>query len=418
MPTLISRASGAIASLIATALWLTPGPALARIEARFAADGPLEALARTELATAKYRVDAALPDLADTALIDALVDLAEHKVEVRLLVAAGVNGAPVKCKPCDRLELHGADVRTTDTRVLHRFVVIDGPRGKKGSGVLGRLLLLDGSLTRGGSDASLITMEREGDFVLAYQNEFNFLWGKGRDYDDKARHDRVYDVTPPPAPFVLFSSANMVPLDLDGGWLLSPAASARGLFAGYLAGAIDHAYDQVLVSAPALKSLEIYQALSRALERGVMVRLLVDESQRQSTKALPNCLALPRSAYRLMDECLAMLGADVRYAAANAGVRSGLVLIDGKTLNVGNFRLSRAAEFKALGSVMTLRGEVAKSFQRHFEQTFAATRPSLAPRGPKVMTAFGTGCVGIRSAALTFEELQKWRAIYRRGMCE
>lgn len=395
--------------------WMHPGQALAKVEARFAAEQDLATVAAAELATARYRVDAVLPDLGDEALVDQLVALADRKIQVRIVVPAGGPGA--KCGPCDRLELHGADVRRSDTRLLHRFVVIDGPRGKKASGVLGRLVVMSGALMKN-RDASLVTLEREGDFVLSYQSEFNFLWEKTRDHDDKAKRDRVYPVSAPAVPYALFSSANMVPLELDGGWLLSPSLDRpQGTIARYLSGAIDLSYDQVLVSAPALKSLEVYQSLTRALERGVQVRLLVDATQRGlETSSLPGCLALPRASYRLMDECLAKLGADVRYA--KDPVRTGFVMIDGKTVHTGNFRLSRAAEFKALGNLMTLRGDIVRSFTRHFESTFAAARPSVSPRGPKTMTSLTKGCVPIRPAALTFEELQKWRAIYQRGMCE
>ncbi len=398
--------------------------ALAKTEAYFARETSLTEVAKAELGTARHRVDAALPDLSDEPFVDQLVALADRKIAVRVLVSST---GDAKCKACDRLELHGADVRITETRMLHRFAVVDGPRGKQASGVLAKVLLLNGSLARGGRDASLVAAERDGDVALAFQDQFNFLWGIGRDHDDKAKAGKSIAVHAPAAAPALFSSANMVPLELEGGWLLSPMMDLKsGAFAAYLSSAIDHAYEQVLVASPSLKSLEVYQALTRALERGVMVRVLVDGKEMPRGKGvLPNCLTLARSDLRSMDECLASLGADVRYARGNGrGVTTAFVAIDGRTVHTGNFRLSRVSELKALGSVLTLKGESAKSFVRHFEKSFAMGTALPRKKQVKPLAAAASvpselkGCVGIRPASLSFAEMRKWRAIYQRGMCE
>jgi hypothetical protein len=378
----------------ASALGLTSQIAQARVEARFAADGALAPILAGELGAAKERVDLVLPELTDKALLAQLVQLADRKGGVQVRV---VTEARERCVECDELEAHGADVRTTPTRLLHQFVLIDGPRAKKASGVLGRLVVLNGALAA--RDGSLLALEHEGDFVLSYQDEFNGLWSRGKDVGDEARNAAVFAVTPPPAPYTEFSSKAA----------LSP----------FLAGAIEHAFDRVELSAPALKSPDVYQALARALERGVDVSVLVEAKEWQKApKAAPDCIGMPKSAYKYMDECLSQLGADVRYTAT--AVRSGFLVVDAKTLYAGNYRVSKAADVKTLGNVMTLRGAVVKSFTKHFEKSFAAAKPSPTTRGPKTLAAVEPleRCVSIRPAALTFDEMQKWRAIYRKGMCD
>jgi hypothetical protein len=412
-------------SLVALAAALTPA-AQARVDVRFAPESDLLGAARLELGTAAERIDLALSDLTSTELVAVAADMARKGRAVRVITRAAGS-----CAPCEQLERAGADVRFVGATLLHHFAIVDGPRGRKATGARSRLALLSSARDPREprpAPAALLALEDEGDTVLAYQDEFNFLWGRGRDYKSRAKHAKIEHVRVPVGSLALFTSKNVIPTAIGKSrWLFSPAAEAHeGGVARHLVGAIDAAFDTIDLSASAFGRTDLTLALQRALERGVSVRLLLPGESFQGIKGASSCAAVAMSeslskTHESADECLATAGADVRYFASGVrGPEAPLMtyaVIDGRRALVGNFGVDADAETRSFGSLLSLRGDAARAYARHFAERFG----SQARDGSKLVSTAavaapgGDACafppIALRGAELTAARQREEREI-------
>lgn len=395
----------------------------ARVNPYFAPEDDLKAITLGEIEAAKYRIDATLPDLQDEPLVAALIDLAKAGKQVRVVTSSSyVLGDDGKCKPCDLLELAGADVRHVEPKILQRILIVDGPRSRSASGVLGRILTSTGPFTAPKKGQSLLSYVREGDFTLSFQDEFNFVWGKARDHDDKARLARVYNVRVPHAPFATFSSGNMAPVEIDGQFVFNPAASVRtGLLTDTMIQAVNQAYDRVEIATRSLASPTLAAALGRAMARGVRVKVLLPQSQwnprwEDEMKSNADKLAL-------LDERLALRGAEVAYVGS--GLSGTTFLVDRKLALVGSTDLRAGRELRGFTHFVSLRGEPVAAFAKKIDDGFAAGLKSPAlekkKQGLNVKAAAVqrplSRCRGLIPVSYSFDEMQKMRAALMRGDC-
>jgi hypothetical protein len=353
---------------LAAALTLPATAAHGAASVYFAAKDDLESMAASEIARTSHHVDALLPSLADAPLRRALEKAAEAGKQVRVIVGAKPGTA---CKPCAALESAGADVRLLDPRVADRIVLIDGPRGRHDKGMGARLLLPSGALGKPTADQSLVTLTREGDLALSYQREFDELWAKARDYKDRAALAQVEPLRPSTAARVSFSSANMVALDLgDEGWKFTPAHDKQqGELTRSLATAINQAYRTVELSAPSLRSPELFRALTAAVDRGVDVRVLVGDNQYGGLVPRKACVVAAKVDAKRFDECLGLAGAIVRYHGAGR-LEGGYAVIDGQLALRGTYGGTAKSERTSFSHLLSLRGEAALTLRQHFDAMF------------------------------------------------
>jgi hypothetical protein len=411
---------------VALAAALAPA-AEARVDVRFSPEGDLLGAARLELGTAEQRIDLALSDLTSAELVAVAADMARQGRAVRVVTRAAAS-----CAPCEQLERAGADVRFVGPTLLHQFAIVDGPRGRKATAAKSRLALLQGARDPReprAAPGALLALEDEGDTVLAYQDEFNFLWGRGRDYKSPAKHAKIAHVRAPVGSLAIFTSKNVIPTPVGKRrWLFSPAADAHeGGVARHLVGAIDAAFDTIDLSASAFGRADLTLALQRALERGVRVRLLLPGESFQGLTGASSCTAVAMSEslskmHESADECLATAGADVRYFASGVrGPEAPLMtyaVIDGRRALVGNFGIDADAETKSFGSLLSLRGDAARAYARHFAERFG----SQPREGSKLVSAAaGAASVGDACAfppvALRGAELAAARQREERDIC-
>jgi phosphatidylserine/phosphatidylglycerophosphate/cardiolipin synthase-like enzyme len=287
----------------------------------FASDPEVSGAMTSEMQTARRRIDLILPTLTAEDARE-LARLAADKVKVRV-----ITGPLGKCRSCTLLEKSGADVRYVTVPVLDHFAVIDGPTLRTSSGDPARLVVrLASQLGQGESLSGLMVFRREGDLALSYQDEFNFIWSKAREFG-KSRFARVGAVRAPAAVPTLFTTSNLVPIELPSGWQFTAPVDAKArLIGSYVVGAIDHAYDTIDVLGYDPNDRDVTDALRRAHGRGVRIR------------------ALPASG-------------------------SAMVVIDGKRAITGNFAFGAAAEFATLSHVVTVGGAAAEALAQAFAQT-------------------------------------------------
>jgi phosphatidylserine/phosphatidylglycerophosphate/cardiolipin synthase-like enzyme len=118
----------------------------------------------------------------------------------------------------------------------------------------------------------------------------------------------------------------------------SPNGGATALVVKTIAGA----RKSILVQAYSFTSAPIARALAQAKERGVDVRVLLDESQRSERYTSATYLANH--------------GVPVWIDSAHAIAHNKVMVIDGDTVITGSFNFTKAAEEKNAENVIVLRG--------------------------------------------------------------
>ncbi len=357
---------------------LNPSVAYARTEAHFAREANLQELFLGELDSATRRIDVLVTDLQDRILKDKLVSLAQAGRQIRVLTTTQQDAG--------MLEAAKIDVRTVKEEVLSFFAIVDGPKGDKSNGEKAMLLTFSTKRLTARGDASLLRLTKEGDLALAYQGRFNALWAKAEDYGDKARHATDRTVKAAPAAALRFDGAN----------------------AAHLAGAIDQAYKTVDVIARDLHRIEIYDALHRAAERGVQVRVLLEGREFAGAPAPGVCKDLKDGDANL-DECLAHSEAvDLRYLYSpfvdgrQARIQTNYLVIDGKVAYTGSFAWDEAGETTTIGHLTTLRAaKTVKTFVTQFDRSFAAGREPF-----RKLASVGSLCGRLKTVSVSFQNMR------------
>ena len=326
-------------------------------------------LTRDDLANvasgSKRHVDLMLPSLQDANLVDRLRAVARSGRQVRILLSTKeADLSSWVCLPCTSLETDGALIRYLENVVLDTFMVIDGPRSRFSSGNHAELAVQTGRTAR---SMRLLRFTAEGDYVLNYQQEFNALWSKALDYGQPKKSKTHAELRSAGGPFVLFSSANMSPIKLKPGrWSFTPTLDEKApLFATYLSGAIDYAYDEIDIGAYGLSRPEILSALGRALSRGVKVRILLEDA------VTPELHKLALSGATIVS--LASLASNGKTPRLPANI----LVIDRKTAMTGSFAWSRTSELNAFSSLVTLQGPVVQHYRKLLNSGFEKTRARL-----------------------------------------
>lgn len=319
------------------------------ITIRFSPTGDIRTGVVGVLAKATKSADAAIYSLGDKATIKALSDLGAAGVQVRLLL----NKPGGKCKIlppgqpsannfCDKLEDSGVDVRFVTPVMHHKFAVVDGGQ----SGGFANVAVMTGSANWSNTAFGVFDedwLEYLGDSDLArdFQTEFNYIWDHAIDYPGATQAQPSLAFQPSTAKHVFFTSANTKKRTQAGSFSWDPNGSA---VSNQIVTAIDGAVVSVKIAHAHFRTPAIYEAVKRAHERGVVVKIVLDQQEyRPGSQASSNLF---------FDELLARQNVDVRYKVYSVKwnhvtakqLHSKFSIIDDKTVMTGSYNWSENAE--------------------------------------------------------------------------
>lgn len=361
-----------LVNLIATAAAFAPTPAIGETQAWLSQPEQIADVLLTDLSLAKKRVDLIAPDLSDRVLFEELQATAKRKINIRLILSNKEQGmAAWQCIPCSSLEAAGIDIKYTDVEVASSFTIIDGPRTRFSSGRFGKVLVYQGKAAAGEAQ-QLIKFSRSGDYVLSFQDEFNYIWSKAKNYGDSPRQKKSYAVRVPAVSGVFFSSTNMIPVKSPKGWLMTASIDVKsGVIENFAEGAVNYAFKSVDISTTSLNNTALIRAAVKAHDRGVKVRIIVDRTNYSGGQPTKTCNFKNISTdTSIADECLAARGIQMIYRTSDrqdimAG-KNGFVIIDKKLVLTGPVGNPSTSEFQALNQLIVLRDGVHDVFARNF----------------------------------------------------
>jgi len=383
-------------------------------EVRFSPEGDIEGGIVDALATADKTIDIAMYSLSDVRLIDRLKTLAAT-VRVRLLL----NQARTCGSKCDELEESGIDVRYVNPIMHHKFAIIDGSQT---GAATGETILVTGSANWSRSAFTIYDedwLRYDGNFKLvrAFQSEFNRLWAHSRDYEGPATSDPSVPVDiENEVANVLFTSANFQ----ENAALGSFSADAEGeAVMRNLVAAIDFAATSVDVAHAHFRIEAVSQALQRAHERGVKVRILLDQQEyRDPVREQQPSL--------LFEEQLAVGGVEVRYKVYSLywdyrtakQMHLKMMLIDKKWVLTGSYNWSLNAERNTFENVIGIKKQsIVAAYAKKFETIWRLGSGQYEELLTRIDQSGGLGPCNFEPVALTPVELQRLRDQYSTDAC-
>ena len=408
---------------------LAPLAAHAKVAVNFAPDTGIKTLILDELSAAKAHVDIAMYSYSDAALLKKAKELSQAGIKVRVIL----DSAPKEAKRATELEEAGIDVRYVTFVMHHKFAVIDGPLSEddaKGATVL------TGSLNWSASayqsyDEDLLVLKNEASMAFAFQDEFNHIWNHAKEYagpasDGAESVDFDMDTIDADAP-VVFTSANLEPVKRGDEWSFRTVAKLEDGVAGRtLIQAIDDSQSSVQIATAHFRRRDVYDALERALKRGVKVELVLDGQEYDSDT--PRTLEDGDTTH--LDEFLATKGASVKYKMYsrywNHGTAKQMhakyMIVDGRSVLTGSFNWSENAELKTFENLVLLNegglgSDLMDDYEANFTKISSYGEGQLSSLIESIKASDGKGPCVFAPIALTGEETKTLRAAYARGAC-
>lgn len=351
---------------------LAATPAAAETQAWLTQPDQMADVFLNDLNHAKKRIDLIAADLSDQVLFEELQAAAARKTKIRIILSNKEQGMNAwQCVPCSSLESAGVDIKYMDVAIPSNFAVIDGPRTRFSSGRFGTVLVFQGRVATGEAK-QLIKFSKSGEYVLSFQDEFNYIWSKASDYGDSARQKKSYAVRVPAVPGVFFTSTNMIPVKTPKGWVMTPSLDSKtGVIENFAEGAVNYAFKSVDISTNSLTNTALIRAAVRAHDRGVRVRIIVDRTSYNGSQSAKPCNFKNISTdTSIADECLSARGIQIIYRSndrleANQG-SIGYIIVDRKLVLSGPVGIQSADEFNTLNQLIVLRDSAHDAFARNF----------------------------------------------------
>ena len=181
---------------------------------------------------------------------------------------------PVKMsKIADKLEAAGADVRSVNISMHHKFCIADRKVLLTGSGNWSQT-----SFNR--YDEDLLKFIDEQNYVDSFQAEFDKLWHCSKEYGDEIIKSPKSLRAPQGFRRVAFTSANMIEVDYRGRRIFrSQAKLEDGVCGKVLIDAIGKAESSIRIATTHFRRKDIADALQEAMNRGVKVQILLDQQE-------------------------------------------------------------------------------------------------------------------------------------------
>jgi phosphatidylserine/phosphatidylglycerophosphate/cardiolipin synthase-like enzyme len=129
---------------------------------------------------------------------------------------------------------------------------------------------------------------------------------------------------------------------------------------------IDRAKSELLIQSYKFTNRAVVRAMERAQDRGVKVRLILDDSlEKRNTKTFQ----------KMRDS-----GIDLRLDDAVKTAHNKVIVVDHSTVITGSFNFTESAADKNAENIIIVEGspKVADEYARNWEKRYAASRPPLA----------------------------------------
>ncbi len=361
-----------------------PTLSLAAESAYFSPADNLESLIKEGIESARRSLDVSIYSFSSRSIRAALVTKAQAGIPVRIIMEKG-NSAEAREFLAPLIEA-GAEARYVTQINHHKFVIVDGKK----------LLNSSGNFSASKSfDENLLVCTDCAARVAAYQSEFDALFANS---NPVAEEGVAFEVSTGPSEPIqenvdgvaLFSSANFAAKQQGDKIRFRVVGPHPGSVATALSEAIDGARREILVATGHFRSKPLYDALKRAVERGIDVQVVLDSQeyisaagQAKQDAEVRECLAgggddadCHQAGY-LFSRKLDTAGVDVRmkyysyrwnYTYAPQ-MHHKYMLIDGRTLYTGSYNWSNNAEYNTFENVtVTKDADTIASYKDNFSQ--------------------------------------------------
>jgi len=401
---------------------LLNGRSYAEVSVLFSPHGGIRERLIQELDNAQVSVDVAIYSFSDPALLKKVKSLPAKGIKVRLILDSALS----EKERAHDLELSGIDVKYVTIVMHHKFAIIDGPQARNDSASMATLL--SGSFNWADSaetsyDEDFLVFKNEEPTILAFQNEFNLIWNKARDFEGPAEKRIETMVMIVPDSTVTFTSANMLAEKKGTDWVFRPKTKnlSEGVAGRVIIQAIQDAKDEIQIASAHFRRPDIYEALVAALKRNVRVEMVLDAQEFQGN----DFEKLPMGDSKHLDEKLAIHGAFVRYKMYSKfwdyrtakQLHSKYMVIDGQKILTGSFNWSKNAEFKSFENLITLDAEKVLNYQQNFRKIFNYGESHFESLLNEISKSSGRGPCVFAPISLTAKEVETLRQSYAKGAC-
>lgn len=340
-----------------------------------------------ELNKATQTIDLSIYTFSSRTIRSKLIEKLDAGVSVRVIIHQG-NKASVKAF-IDPLIVHGARVKYVTKINHHKFIIIDSKTLYNSSGNMS-----DSSRQASYDENSFVCSDDCKSLVESYRNEFQFIFDHAISLNlDDEDSEQVTPYRKELEVDAFFTTTNFTTKYSRGRiqFKLDPS-SESGNVATRMAQAIDNAKKSIQIATGHFRSWPLFQALKRAVQRGVKVELMLDSQEYVSKskhtserRKVKKCIKSGKS-----EQLCSKTGVHFSRAADQAGIvtrikyyairwffpkapqmHSKYMIIDGEDLYTGSYNWSYNAEFSTFENVAHIKDkQMIKKYQDNFKQLF------------------------------------------------
>jgi phosphatidylserine/phosphatidylglycerophosphate/cardiolipin synthase-like enzyme len=413
-------------SIIFSAVFFISLDLRAEVSVLFSPNGGVKDEIIERLNQATDHIDIAMYSFSDKDILEVVKNRSRDGVPIRLIL----NKAQRRGALSSELVSAGIEVRYIIPVMHHKFAIIDGSRNSHN--------LRDDSILITGSanwskrsntdyDEDVLIFKDQQLKIQSYQREFEHLWKYARTFERRGRDevsvDGLFDGEAEDFSTVFTSSNFDVYLYRDRWVFRAVVPYQEGVAGRKVIEAIDQAEEIIEIAATHMRRKDIYLAIKRALERGVKVRMILDQ---QEFRGRPSNANITESSDLYFDEQLSAEGADVRYKVYMKSWRAfgamqmhlKYLIIDRQTVLTGSFNWSANSEINSMENLNTLKSDVVAAYRVNFSKIFAYGGKHGAQKLiDLVRRNEGLGPCRFPAISLTVAEFEKLRASYVAGAC-